>query len=290
MSRTLCDAKRLRDLVDNSRPARLALALVAAASVGLALTATAPAAAAEGQGGAAAPEGRPQPRLTAAVVSFAEPREYQRRAVGVRAAAWMQRLLEDAGRWQMAPRDRVLALERRMNMAPPYPAGELQRIGAKLMVHLVVSGAVGAVRMDYRKHSVELQVRVELTDVATGELLAAANGKGWAVAKKSEPEPTDVIVERALGKACRDACDRLLKPKQVVASVAGERGRNELVIAGGREVGLAKDRKCLVLRRSGQVFDTVAVVILSDVSDERAVGVVISAAKKPRAGDILVAP
>ncbi len=229
-------------------------------------------------------------KLSLAVATFAEPRTYQRRAVGLRAAAWMQRLLSDAGRWQIAPRDRVIAIERRLRLTPPFQAGDLQRMGAKLGVHLVVSGALGRLRLDHANHAVDVELRVELTDVATGELVEAVNARGRAQAKRDQPLPTDVVVEKALAAACRAACRKLLAPPLVLTHVVKKLGRTEYQLDAGRKAGLAKGRKCLVLRHVGDLLDGVAVVIIRDVADDHSVAVVVASLDAPRAGDVAIAP
>ena len=230
------------------------------------------------------------PRIAAAVVSFVEPHTYRHRAIGMRAAAWVQHILEDSGRWQMVPRARTMAFERRLGIKPPFQAGDLQRIGAKLQAAIVVSGTVGRLALDYRRGAVDVSVEVELTDVATGELIASKKGQGRAVADRANPQPTDVIVERALGKACEAACAKLLRPRFVVTTVAAKAGRNKVKIAAGRKAGLSKGRKCLVLRGSADVGDFIAVVLLDDVGEDAATGVVISEIEPVRVGDTVIAP
>ena len=229
-------------------------------------------------------------KLVAAVASFSEPREYQHRALGLRAALWVHKTIADSGRWQMVPRDRALALERRLGLSAPLQAGELQRIGTKLMAQLVVSGAVSDVRLDRRRRSVKLAVRIELTDVATGELLAAANAEGRAAASGKSPQPTDVIVEQALAAACDEACRRLLKPPVVCTRIAKKTGRTAYQIAAGRQAGLTKGRKCLVLRHEGKDIAIVGVVIVQEVADASATAVVLSQIGRIKEGDEVVAP
>ncbi|MBC7289339.1 MAG: hypothetical protein H5T86_15125 [Armatimonadetes bacterium] len=163
-------------------------------------------------------------------------------------------------------------------------------MGSRLGAHLAVSGAVAGVELNSRGPSITVHVRVELTDVGTGELLAAENGKGRAAGNPAEPVPTDVLIDEAIRLACESACQQLFKAPQVRTQLVEKVRPREWRLAAGQKAGLTKGRKCLILRAADTVLEPVGVLVIHEASPEACTGIVLSSAAEPRVGDIVVAP
>jgi len=244
------------------------------------------AAAAEGAGAVAASG----PRLVALVADFAESCSYSRRCLGLRAAEWTQALLSPTGRWEMVPRPQVIAASLALGPQGPVMAvDDLQRLADRLGAHLVVSGVVSKTTLNERSGTVALEVRVELTEAASGELLSAVSGGGSARANRQQPLPTDVLVEEGLREACRAAVTRLTASRPVSGSVLARTGDRELLVSVGSKAGLRPGRVVIARLREG-ILRTFGVAEVRKVEAERATALIVASTDAPRLEDLVIVP
>lgn len=235
-------------------------------------------------------EASSQLRLVAAVADFAESCSYARRCLGLRAAEWVQALLAPTGRWELVPRPQVLAASLALGPAGPVMAvDDLQRLADRLGAHLIVSGVVSKTSLDERARGVRVEVRVELTEAASGELVFASSGSGSARADRQHPLPTDVLVEDALRESCRGAVAKLTAPKPVSGSVLARTGERELLVGIGSKAGLRPGRAVLARLRDG-VLQTLGVAEVRKVEADRATALILAAIDPPRLEDLLIVP
>jgi hypothetical protein len=201
----------------------------------------------------------------------------------------VQRLLEARQRWQLLPRATVRQAAAELGLAPPLEGGQLQRLGDRLGVHLVLSGSVGKLALDRRRAAVAAQVRLELSETGSGLLLAAANGSGRASASREEPWPTDLVVEQALQRACAAALDNLLKAPLLCGRITARGGPQDFRTDLGRRAGLTPNRYVLILRPSSPGV-AIAVAVARQVADDGAQLAITSATAEVRVDDLVLAP
>ncbi|MCX7597525.1 MAG: hypothetical protein N2512_01465 [Armatimonadetes bacterium] len=231
-----------------------------------------------------------RPRLVSAVADFAESCSYSRRCLGFRAAEWVQALLEPTGRWEMVPRPQVLAASLSLGTAGPVLAVEdLQRLADRLGAHLIVSGGVSKTVLDERARSVKVELRLELTEAVSGELLFAVASGGSAGADRRNPLPTDVLVEEALREASRVAVGKLTARKPVSGSILARTGERELLVGVGSRAGLLPGRAVLARLRNGALH-SLGVAEVRKVEADRAVALIVASADPPRLEDLLIVP
>ncbi len=228
--------------------------------------------------------------VTAAVADFNELGGYTGRGTGMRCAEWTQRLLNEAERWRLVPREEAVAAQKRAGLRPPFEAGHLQRLADMVRAELMVSGAVGRVGLDYRKATVLVAVRVEVTEATSGELVMAANGNASAKAVRDEPRPTDELVEEALRAACIRAVQELLKPPALMGRILAKSGSDRFRTDLTRKSGMGRDRRLLIARQEGEAWRVIGVGLVQEVKDDHSVIVGISPGEAPRLGDLVVAP
>lgn len=228
--------------------------------------------------------------LKVAVVDFNELGGYTGRCLGLRCAEATQRLLETAGRWTMVPREDAVAAQRQAGVRPPFEASQLQRLADALRAELIVSGVIARVNLDHRRGSVALRVRVEVTEGRSGELVMAANGEGVAQADRTNPRPTDDLVEEALQIACTGAVRSLLATPPLEGRILARTGTDEYRTDLGKKSGLAKGQRVLIVRQEGQENSIVAVGLVRDVRDDHSVILDLSRSEAPRLRDAVVAP
>lgn len=227
--------------------------------------------------------------LVAAVLDFSETGGYEDRLMGRRAAEWTYQLLKQARRWKLVPRADCLAQQRRLALTPPLEVGQLQRLADILGANLVVSGAVWKVAFNYEARSISVQVRVELTDAACGELLASGNGACSVRGDPRAPRPTDELVEKALKTACASALAAILKSPQTVGHIVAAEGKDHFRANVGRKQAMAGGRRLIIARKAGGHLETVAVAVVRRVAPDYCVLAVV-AGDKVRLADLVIAP
>lgn len=228
--------------------------------------------------------------ITAAVADFNELGGYMGRGTGMRSAEWTDRLLGEAARWRLVPREEVVAAQKRAGVRPPLEAAHVQRLADMVRAELMVSGAVGHVGLDHRSATVSVSVRLEVTEAISGELVMAANGSGSAKALRDEPRPTDELVEEALRAACARAVQELLKPPALTGRILAKTGSDRFRTDLTRKSGMGRDRRLLIARQDGEAWRVIGVGLVQEVKDDHSVIVGISPGDAPRLGDLVVAP
>lgn len=239
---------------------------------------------------ASAAAGASQPRLVAAVADFAESCSYARRCLGLRAAEWIYALLVPTGRWELVPRPQVLSASVTLGAAGPVMGvDDLQRLADRLGAHLTVSGVVSKTSLDEHTHSVKVELRVELTEAASGELVVGVGGVGSARADRAHPLPTDVLVEDGLREACKAAVAKLTALQPVSGTVLARTGERELLVGIGSKAGLRPGRAVLGRLRDG-VLQTLGVAEVRKVEADRAAAIIVACTDSPRLDDLLIVP
>jgi hypothetical protein len=190
----------------------------------------------------------------------------------------------------MVPREEAVAAQSRLGLTAPFEASELQRLADLLRAHIIVSGVVSRVNFDYRRTSVSVRVRVEVTEATSGEIVLAANGDGSAQGAQGDPRPTDELVELALQVACERAVGALLRPAPLVGRILAKSGEEEFRIDLSKKDGLTRDRRMLLARQEGADMVVLGVGLVREVADDHSVIVAICGEKTPQLGDYLVAP
>lgn len=184
-----------------------------------------------GQPGAAAVKFRP----AVAVLTVQNLSNHGGGLLGRRAADQLALDLGNTGAWRVLDRAQTDRACRQRELSPPYAVGYMQAVGHALGADLVAGGTVQTVTVDARAGVARLALYVEIVDQVSGQLVVGAQQKAEARRDSAKPEPTDVLVGRALAEACAKAAK---------LSAAGPGAQGEVTDPG--------DGKAVVLKLADQ--------------------------------------
>ena len=150
-----------------------------------------------GRAGAAEADFRPQ----VVVLTGHNNSSHGGRLLGRRAADQLALDLAATGVWRVTDRAQTDRTAAQRDLQPPYAVAYLQQIGHALGGDLVVSSVVQRVEVDPRQGAVRVVLQVEIVDQVAGQAVMNTQYSGTVRRDAREPEPTDVLVGRALALA-----------------------------------------------------------------------------------------
>lgn len=140
-------------------------------------------------------------RPGALVLNFNNTSVYSGHLLGRRAADQLALDLGATGAWRVIDRAQADRAAEQRGLLPPYAVAYLQEIGHALGGDVIFSGAIQKLDVDAKLGKLTVTVYVEATDQVSGQSVLGTLKTGEARANPAVPEPTDVLIGRALADA-----------------------------------------------------------------------------------------
>lgn len=158
-------------------------------------------------GWAVGPEAGAEPahRPQVVVLCLQNSSNFGGRLLGRRAADQLAVDLGATGAWRVVDRAQTDRAAAQRDLQPPYAVAYMQQIGHALGGDLIVAGAVQRVEVDPRLGAVRVGLLVEMVDQVAGQAVMTVLQTGTVRRNAREPEPTDVLVGKALALASAEA-------------------------------------------------------------------------------------
>jgi hypothetical protein len=215
------------------------------------------------------------------------------RLLGRRAADQLAVDLGATGAWRVVDRAQTDRAAAQRDLQPPYAVGYLQQIGHALGGDLIVAGAVQKVEVDPRLGAVRVGLLVEMVDQVAGQAVLAVLHTGTVRRNAREPEPTDVLVGKALALASAEAAKASAVGVGLLGTVTEPGDGKTIKVSLAAEAAAQTGQRLLVYRgvvegdqkTPGKL---IATAMITEVAGESCRARVLSSAGDIHTGDLAV--
>lgn len=206
--------------------------------------------------------------------------------LGRRAADQLALDFGGSGAWRVLERAQSDRACEQRELTPPYAVGHMQEVAHALGADLVCSGAVQSLEVDARAGVVRLTMHVEVIDQISGQMVVASRLAVNARRSADDPEPTDVLVGRALAQAAAEAAKLAAAGPRAQGEVSSPGVNGEVQLSFPSDHGLRTGQRCLLYRPATDANGKVPGKLLAALMVTRVDGNVLRAKVLARSGDI----
>ena len=232
-------------------------------------------------------------RPGALVLTFANSSLYSGHLLGRRAADQLALDLGASGAWRVVDRaqaDRALA---QRDLTPPYAVAYLQEMGHALGGDVIFTGAIQKLDVDAKLGKLSVSLYVEATDQVSGQTVLGTLQTGEARANPASPEPTDVLIGRAVADATAKAAAVAAQGTGAMAMVADPGDAKTVVLKPAPGAALASGTRLFLYRAVTEGDQPtpgklIATLMITKVSPDTVVAKVLGRAGDIHTGDLAV--
>jgi hypothetical protein len=159
-------------------------------------------------------------RPSAAVPIFQNVSVYSGHLLGRRAADGLALDLGATGVWRVVDRAQTDRACQQRELTPPYAVAYMQELGHALSADVIFSGAIQKLEVDAKVGKIKVAVFAEAIDQVSGQSILATVQSGEARRNENAPEPTDVLIGKALADATQKIAARAAQSTGVIATVS----------------------------------------------------------------------
>lgn len=234
--------------------------------------------------GLAADEGPFRPALV--VLPLHNLSGYGGSLLGRRAADQLALEFGSSGAWRVLDRAQSDRACQQRELVPPYAVGYMQDVAHALGADLICSGAVQTMDVDARGGVVRLTMHVEIVDQISGQMVVVSRPAVVVRRNVADPEPTDLLVSRALAQAAVEAAKLAAAGPRAQGEVTGPEANGELRLVFPADSGITTGQRCLLYRPTTDGDGNVPGRLLAALMVTRAEGTSVRAKVLARSGDI----
>lgn len=232
-------------------------------------------------------------RPGALVLPFNNSSVYSGHLLGRRAADQLALDLGATGAWRVVDRAQADRAAEQRDLRPPYAVAYLQDLGHALGGDVIFSGAIQKLEVDPKLAKITVTIYVEGTDQVSGQSVLGTLQTGEARANAAAPEPTDVLIGRALADATAKAAAAAAKGTGVTGTISepGDAKTVTLKLAPGAQAATGMR---FLLYRAGLEGDQptptklIATLMVTKTSADSATANVLARSGDIHTGDIAV--
>lgn len=224
------------------------------------------------------PVGPTAPIPSVIVLDFDNLSGYGGALLGKAASAAVAQAMDDLGKWDIVRSDVVANTLRQQGLSLPLDVTGMMKLGRALEADAVVTGKVFYLRITDSPRQAEVGLRVEMRDVASGELINGAIETAASSPRPGYQGDNQALIDEALRKAAFAVVNRMaqqLLPRGTVLTVQviGEpgEGTREVLLNVGAADGVTEGMEFIVLRGGDRVARIRAVRVESDQTTARVV-------------------